>query len=88
MIPRSKWNTFSHEDQIAWSKISEQAKKAILNTPDNKKGSDSNPLVIVNNHEMIFKDEDKDEDTTGNGNHSISAQTHSSSNRSIVASVH
>ena len=37
---------------------------------------------------MIFEDEDKDEDTTGNGNHSISAQTHSSSNRSIVASVH
>jgi len=88
MIPRSKWNTFSREDQIAWSKTSEQAKKAMLNTPNNKKGSNSNPIAIVNNHEMIFKDEDKDEDTTGNGNPSISAQTHYSSNRSIVASVH
>ena len=79
---------YSREDRIAWSKISEQAKKAILNVPDNKKGSNSNPIVIVNNHKMIFEDEDKDEDTTGNGNHSISAQMHSSSNRSIVASVH
>jgi len=37
---------------------------------------------------MIFEDKDKDEDTTGNENPSISAQTHSSSNQSIVASVH
>ena len=73
---------------MAWSKTSEQAKKATLNTPDNEKGSDSNPAAIVNNHEMIFEDEDKDENTTGDGNPSISAQTHSSSNRSIVASVH
>jgi len=35
---------------------------------------------------MIF--EDKEEDTTGNDNPSISAQMHSSSKRSIVASVH
>jgi len=88
MIPRSKWNTFSCKDQTVWSKTSEQAKKAMLNAPDNEKGSDSNPVVIVNNHEMIFEDKDKDEDTTGNGNPSISAETHSSSNRSIVASVH
>ena len=86
MIPRSKWNTFSCEDQIAWSKLSESAKRAILDIPDNKKGSNSNTVAIVNNHEMIFEDEE--EDTTGNDNPSISAQTHSSSNRSIVAGVH
>jgi len=88
MIPRSKWNTFSREDQIAWSKTSEQAKKAILNAPDNEKGSNSNPVVIVNNHKMIFEDEGEEEDTTGNGNPCISAQIHSSSNRSIAANVH
>jgi len=54
--------------------------------PDDEKGSNSNPVVIVNNHEMIF--EDKEEDTMGNGNPSISAQTHSSSKWKIVASVH
>jgi len=86
MIPRSKWNTFSCEDQIAWSKLSESAKRAILDIPDNEKGSNSNTVAIVNNHEMIFEDEE--EDTTGNDNPSISAQTHSSSNRSIVAGVH
>jgi len=68
--------------------MSEQAKKAILNVPDNKKGSNSNPVVIVNNHEMIFEDKGKEEDTTGNGNPSISAQIHSSSNRSIAANMH
>jgi len=78
-------HTLSHEDQIAWSKISESAKKKILGTPDNEKGRDNNPIVVVNNHEMIF--EDKEEDATGNDNPSISAQSHSSSKRSIVASV-
>jgi len=88
MIPRSKWNTFSHEDQVAWSKLSESAKRAILDIPDNEKGSNGNPVlvVIVNNHEMIFEEEE--EDTMGNDNPSISAQTHSSSNRSIVARAH
>jgi len=86
MIPRSKWNTFSREDQIAWSKTSEQAKKAILNVPDNKKGSNSNPIVVVNNHGMIFNDEE--EDTGSNDNPSITAQMHSSSKPNIVASVH
>jgi len=88
MIPRSKWNTFSRKDQIAWSKISEQAKKAMLNVPDNEKGSNSNPIAIVNNHEMIFEDEGEEEDTMGNGNPSVSAQIHSSSNRSIAANMH
>jgi len=52
MIPRSKWNTFSRKDQIAWAKLTKQAKRAILNSPGNKKGSDSNPVVVVNNHKM------------------------------------
>jgi len=86
MIPRSKWNTFSREDQIAWTKLSEQANKGTLNMPDNEKGSNSNPAVVVNNHEMIFDDEE--EDTGSNNNSSISAQTHSSSKWNIVASVH
>jgi len=86
MIPRTKWNTFSREDQIAWTKLSESSKKVILGIPDNEKGSNSNPVAIVNNHEMIFEDEE--EDGTGNDSPSISAQTHSSSKRSIVASVH
>ena len=86
MIPRTKWNTLDREDQIAWSKISESAKKTILGTPDNEKGRDSNPIVVVNNHEMVFEDEEGDEDNVVNP--SISAQTHSSSNRNIVASVH
>jgi len=86
MIPRTKWNTLDREDQIAWSKISESAKKTILSTPDSKKGRDNNPTVVINNHEMIF--EDKEEDEVGNVNPSISAQSHSSSNRNIVASVH
>jgi len=86
LIPRTKWNTLSREDQIAWSKMSESAKKTILGTPDNKKGRDSNPVVVVSNHEMIFEDEE--EDATGNDNPSISAQSHSSSKRNIVASVH
>jgi len=42
MIPRTKWNTLDREDQIAWSTISESAKKTILGTPDNEKGRDSN----------------------------------------------
>jgi len=82
MIPRTKWNTLDREDQIAWSKLSESAKKKILGAPDDEKGRDSNPIVVVNNHEMVFEDED---DAV---NPSISAQTHSSSNRNIVASVH
>jgi len=83
-IPRTKWNTFSCEDQIAWTKLSESAKRAILGIPDNKKGSSCNPVVVVNNHEMIFEDEEED----ATGVDSISAQTHSSSKRSIAASVH
>jgi len=43
MIPRTRWNTLDREDQIAWSKISESAKKTILGTSDNKKGRDNNP---------------------------------------------
>jgi len=87
LIPRTKWNTLSCEDQVAWSKISESAKKTILGTPDSEKGRDNNPsIVVINNHKMIFEDEEEDEG--GNVNHSISAQSHSSSNRSIVASVH
>jgi len=86
LIPRTKWNTLSREDQIAWSKISESAKKTILGTPDSKKGRDNNPTVVINNHEMIFEDEEEDE--AGNVNPSISAQSHSSSSRSIMASVH
>jgi len=38
LIPRTRWNTLSREDQMAWSKISEPAKKTILGTPDNEKG--------------------------------------------------
>jgi len=53
---------------------------------DNEKGRDSNPIVVVNNHEMVFEDEECDEDNIVNP--SISAQTHSSSNWNIVASVH
>ena len=75
---------FSCKDQMAWSTLSESAKRAILGIPDNEKGSSSNPVVIVNNHEMIFEDEEED----ATGNDSISAQMHSSSKRSIVASVH
>jgi len=60
MIPRTKWNTLDREDQIAWSKISEPAKKTILGTSDNEKGRDNNPIVIVNNHEMVFKDKEVD----------------------------
>jgi len=86
MIPRTKWNTLDREDQIAWSKISESAKKTILSTPDSEKGRDNNPMVVINNHEMIFEDEEEDE--CGNVNPSISAQSHSSSNRNVVASVH
>jgi len=86
MIPRTKWNTLDQEDQIAWSKISESAKKMMLGTPDNEKGRDSNPIVVINNHEMVFDDEEGDKDDIVNP--SISAQTHSSSNRNIVASVH
>jgi len=86
MIPRTKWNTLDRDDQIAWSRISESAKKTILGTPDNEKGRDSNPIVVGNNHEMVFEDEEGDEDNIVNP--SISAQTHSSSNRNIVASVH
>ena len=86
MIPRSKWNTLDHEDQIAWSKLSESAKKKILGALDDEKGRDSNPIVVINNHEMVFDDEEGDEDDIVNP--SISAQTHSSSNRNIVASVH
>jgi len=86
LIPRTKWNTLSREDQIAWSKISESAKKTTLGTPDSEKGRDSNPMVVINNHEMIFEDEEEDE--AGTVNPSISAQSHSSSNRSILASVH
>ena len=56
MIPRSKWNTLDREDQIAWSKLSESAKKKILGALDDEKGRDSNPIVVVNNHEMIFED--------------------------------
>jgi len=62
MIPRTKWNTLDREDQVAWSKISESAKKMILGTPDNDKGRDSNPIVVVNNHEMVFEDEEGHED--------------------------
>jgi len=79
LIPRTRWNTLSREDQMTWSKISEPAKKMILGTPDNEKGRDSNPIVVINNHEMIFEDEEED---------NIAAQSHSSSNRNIVASVH
>jgi len=86
MIPRTKWNTLDREDQIAWSKISESAKKTTLGTPDNEKGKDSNPIVVINNHEMVFEDEEGDKDDIVNP--SISAQSHSSSNRNIVASVH
>jgi len=86
MIPRTKWNKFSHEDQIAWTKLCESAMRVILGISDDKKGSNSNPAVIVNNHEMIFEDEE--EDTTGNDNPSISDQRHSSSKRNIVASAH
>jgi len=78
LIPRTKWNTLSREDQIAWSKISESAKKTILGTPDGKKGRDNNPIVVINNHEMIFEDEEEDE--AANVNPCISAQAHSSSN--------
>jgi len=46
---------------MAWSKISEPAKKAILGTPDNEKGRDSNPIVVINNHEMSFEDEEEDD---------------------------
>jgi len=86
MMPRTKWNMLDREDQIAWSKISESAKKTTLSTPDREKGRDNNPMVVINNHEMIFEDEEEDE--VGNINPSISAQSHSSSNRNIVASVH
>jgi len=86
MIPRTRGNTLDREDQIAWSKISESAKKTTLGTSDNEKGRDSNPTVVVNNHEMVFEDEEVDEDNVVNP--SISAQMHTSSNRNIVASVH
>jgi len=62
------------------------AKKTILGTPDNEKGRDNNPIVNINNHELIFEDKEEDED--GIVNPSISAQSHSSSNRNIVATVH
>jgi len=78
LIPRAKWNTLSREDQMAWSKISESAKKTILGTPDNEKGSNVNPVVVINNHEVIFDDEEEDGPT----------QSHTPSNRNIVANVH
>jgi len=86
MIPRTKWNTLDRDDQIAWSKISESAKKTTLGTPDSEKGRDNNPIVVINNHKMIFEDEEEDE--VGNVNSPISTQLHSSSNQNIVASVH
>jgi len=79
LIPRTRWNTLSREDQMAWSKISEPAKKTILGTPANEKGGDSNPIVVINNHKMIFEDEEEND---------IAAQSHSSSNQNVVASVH
>jgi len=80
LIPtsRTKWNTLSREDQIAWSKISESAKKTMLGTPDNEKGRDVNPVAVVNNHEMIFEGKEENEPT----------QSHTSSNRNVVANVH
>jgi len=86
LIPRTKWNTLSHEDQITWYKISEPAKRTILGTPYNEKGRDNNPTVVINNHEMIFEDKEEDEDDIVNP--SISVQSHSSSNRNVMASVH
>jgi len=88
MIPRSKWNMLSREDQIAGAKLREGAKKEILGMFDKEKGSNSNPVVVVNNHKIIFDDEDEGEDTTGNDDASVSAQTHSSSKWNIMASVH
>jgi len=86
MTPRIKWNTLDREDQIAWSKISESAKKMILSTPASEKGRNNNPIAVINNHKLIFEDEEEDE--VGNVNPSISAQSYSSSNQNIVASVH
>jgi len=63
---------------MAWSKISESAKKTMLGTPDNEKGRDVNPVVVINNHEVIFDDEDED----------ATNQSHTSSNQNIVANVH
>ena len=88
MIPRSSWNARNREDQIAWSKLSEEAKRKTLDVFDKEKESNSNPVAVVNNHEIVFDNEDKEEDVTGDGNPSVSAQTHSSSKRNIVASVH
>jgi len=39
--------------------MSESAKKTILGTPDGEKARDNNPIVVVNNHEMIFKTKKK-----------------------------
>jgi len=36
LIPRTKWKTRSGEDQIAWSKISEPAKRTILGNPGHR----------------------------------------------------
>jgi len=68
--------------------LSEEAKRRILDAFDKEKGSNSNPVAVVNNHEIVFDDENEEEDTTGIVDPSISAQTHSSSKRNIVTSAH
>jgi len=81
MIPRSKWNMLSCEDQIALAKLIKEAKSRMLDIFDEEKESNSNPVAVVNNHKIVFDDEDEGEDMTCNSNPSISAQTPLPSNK-------
>jgi len=44
----------SREDQIAWAKLSKEAKRRTLDIFDKEKESNSNPVVVVNNHEIVL----------------------------------
>ena len=96
MIPREKWNTMTRDDQIAWTKLSPQARATILGqqTPKTEGG---NPRVVVNNHEIIFEDETGNEEDSSQGENpnanvptasrEIEARTHNVSRRTIEANT-
>lgn len=55
----------SCEDQTAWAKLSKYAKLKALDPFDKDKGSNNNAQVTVNNHEIIFDNQEGGEGATG-----------------------
>ena len=66
MMNLDTWKSLSPEDQVAWDKMTEDGKGKIISCASkrvDKKPNGENPKQEVNVHDLVFDEDDKEDDT-------------------------